>query len=273
MKNATLFAIKCLIVMALLSVCPDRASYGQQGAWGHLSGRIVVSGTIPEPAPLELSTDDKAFCVATGKSFVDQSLVVGTNGGLQNACVMMYFSPRDKARPEVHPSYDDSAKKSVEINNKNCLFEPRNLFVRTGQMLTLKNSDAIGHNCHIVTMNNEENVSLGAGLSADVRMTKSDRTPGIVKCDIHPWMKAVILVRDEPYACFTDVGGNFRIENIPAGEWTFQFWHERPGNLKGLTRDGESVVGNRGEIKVVIEDGKVTDLGELKIDIASLSGD
>jgi plastocyanin len=273
LKTGFILAIEFVVTAIFAGCCCCEPAVAQEKGWGHLTGRIVVNGTIPEPDPLVLRTDDMAFCVATGKSFVDRSLIVGADKGLQNACVMMYFARGDDNRPEVHPSYAETAKKSVEINNKECSFEPYALFVRTGQVLTLKNSDAIGHNCHIVTMGNEENVSLGAGLSADVRMELSDKVPGIVKCDIHPWMGAVILVRDEPYACFTDAEGKFRIENIPAGKWTFQFWHQRPGMLKELKRGDQPVTGRRGEIEVTIENGKATDLGELNIDVASLSGD
>lgn len=273
LKTGFVFAIELVMVTAIFAGCWGDPALAQETGWGHLTGRIVVVGALPEPDPLDLGTDDRAFCVATGKSFVDRSLMVGADGGLQNACVMMYFARGDDNRPQVHPSHAEAAKKSVEINNKDCLFEPCAVFVRTGQVLTLKNSDAIGHNCHIVTMGNEENVSLGAGLSADVRLETSDRVPGIVKCDIHPWMGAVILVRDEPYACFTDAEGKFRIENIPAGKWTFQFWHQRPGMLKDLKRGDQPVTGRRGELEVTIEDGKATDLGELSIDVASLSGD
>ncbi len=236
-----------------------------QDGWGHLTGKIIVQGAVPAPAELTIDTNDRQYCLARGESFTDRSLLVGPGAGLQNVFVMMYFGRGDETRPAVHPTLDETNTRVVELNNENCRFQPGALCLRAGQPLALKNSDAIGHNCHFVTMKNEENVSLGAGQSLELTLENADRVPGIVKCDVHPWMEALILVRDEPYMTITDEHGSFLIENIPAGEWTFQFWHKRPGFLRGLTRDGQSVVGRRGEIQVNISAGETLDLGELKV--------
>ncbi len=252
--------VACLTPMAILS-----AANAQEPGWGHLRGKIVVAGEMPVPADLKIDTADRNYCIATGQTFKNRSVIVGKEGGLRDAYVMMYFGRGDDKRPAVHPSYDDSVKKSVALNNEKCQFEPRAVFLRTGQPLEFQNSDSIGHNCHIVTMGNEENCSLGAGQTMELKLDESDRVPGIVKCDVHPWMEALLLVRDEPYVAITDKDGNFRIENIPAGEWTFQFWHQRPGFLKSLTRDGQSIVGRRGEITVTITADETTELGEMRI--------
>ncbi len=236
-----------------------------QDSWGTMAGRIVVDGEVPPPAELTLGTGDRNYCIATGVTFTDRSLLVGEQGGLQHVYVMMYFERGDDHRPAIHPSYSEAADESVTLDNRNCRFEPPAIFVRTGQPIEFQNADTIGHNCHVVTMGNEENVSLGAGQTLSLELETSDRVPGIVKCDVHPWMKALILVRDEPYVAITDDEGHFLIENIPAGEWTFQFWHARPGFLNGLTREGKSIAGRRGEMTVTINADETTDLGELVI--------
>ena len=56
-----------------------------------------------------------------------------------------------------------------------------------------------------------------------------ERLPGLVDCNIHPWMKGYLLVRDNPYMAVTGNDGSFLIANLPAGEWEFQAWHERSG--------------------------------------------
>ncbi len=235
----------------------------QDSGWGHMTGKIVVKGEIPMPEDLTLDTADRQYCEDTGQEFKSRELLVGSEGQLRDAYVMMYFGRGDRKRPEVHPSYEAETK--VVLDNVNCRFEPRALFVRTGRSITFKNSDRIGHNCHIVTMNFEDNASLGAGATTDIEVEEASRVPGIVKCDAHKWMEALVLVRDEPYAAITDADGNFKIENLPAGEWTFQFWHTKPGFLKGLQQDGKDFVGRRGEVKVTIPDGGTLDLGELTI--------
>ena len=44
-------------------------------------------------------------------------------------------------------------------------------------------------------------------------------------------MKAWIMVADHPYFAVTDENGNFKIENVPAGEYEIVFWQEKLSNL------------------------------------------
>ena len=110
-------------------------------------------------------------------------------------------------------------------------------------------------------------MSLGAGQTVELDLEEVDKIPGEIKCDAHPWMKAVLLVRDEPYVAITDAEGNFEIKNLPAGEWTFQFWHKRTGYMKTMTQDGDAFLGRRGEVKVTIPADGTLDLGDMKISI------
>jgi hypothetical protein len=80
----------------------------------------------------------------------------------------------------------------------------------------------------------------------------------------------VILVRDEPYAAVTDDKGGFLIENLPAGKWTFQFWHKKAGYLSGVSV-GKEKTGKRGEVEVEIKNGETIDFGEIVVPAASLS--
>ena len=46
-------------------------------------------------------------------------------------------------------------------------------------------------------------------------------TPGTVqvKCDVHPWMRAVVRTFNHPYFTTTDAQGHFRLE-VPEGTHT-----------------------------------------------------
>ena len=77
-------------------------------------------------------------------------------------------------------------------------------------------------------------------------------------------MDATVLVRDEPYVGISSEDGTFTVENIPAGEWKFQFWHKNAGNLRQLQVEGYEV-GRRGEIELTIADGETLDLGTMSI--------
>ncbi len=257
---SSLSAIPVVILSFNTALDPGRLN-GDDG-WGDFTGRIIVDGTVPKPADLVLDKDAD-YCRARGETFTDRSILVGENGGLQHVYVMMLLK-RGADPPKVHPSYDEGLTKKIVLNNKKCRFEPQAVFLRVGQPIELKNDDAIGHNCHITTFANEENINLGAGATVDLTLDTPDRIPGVVKCDIHTWMEALIIVRQEPYVAITDSDGKFSIKNIPEGNWTFQFWHKRVGYMRELKKDGETFLGRRGEFEVTIKPNEALDLGELR---------
>ena len=248
-----------------LAVCLTslQSLHGQQG-WGHLKGKIIVEGDVPKAKALDLSQNAEG-CFTDGKKPVSEDIIVGKNGEFKDVFVMMYLKG-DK--PAVHPSYEEQKNNSIVLDNKNCVFSPHTLFIRTGQKLELKNSDEVGHNCHSKLFNNEFNVTVPKGDSIEMNMSESERVPGSIVCDIHPWMNAVALVRDEPYVAITDKNGEFEIKNIPAGKWKFQFWHKKMNYMRKLEVP-EKKVGRRGEIEVEIEDGEVLDLGEMKVNASA----
>lgn len=260
---------KTIFVTMLLASCLScfeglATATAADQAWGSLSGKIVVEGAAPVSAPEDVANNaDKAICLVDGEVPVDDNIVVDENNGLRDVFVMMYLG-RNEDEPEYHQSYKELKNQSLSIDNVRCRFEPHALFVRTGQKLTLKNSDPVGHNCHIITFNNEHNINLPPGGSIDLVLEHGEKVPGEVKCDVHQWMDAVLMVRDNPYVAITKADGSFTIENIPAGKWKFQFWHKKVGYLKTLEVEGK-IVGRRGEVEFEISEGRSQDLGTLKL--------
>jgi hypothetical protein len=91
-----------------------------------------------------------------------------------------------------------------------------------------------------------------------------ENLPSPVSCSIHPWMRGWLLIKDHPYMGVSDADGKVVIKNLPVGKWTFQFWHERAGNLREVKRNGESVQWTRGRLEVEIKPS-LNDLGEIKL--------
>lgn len=250
-----------IFATTFIAINPTTQVVADDDGWGHLTGSFLVEGALPD-IPIESVDKDKATCLIDGKVPKDDNLVVGKDGQLRDVFVMMYFKKGDDKRPAVHPTYEAAKSEAVEIDNKDCRFVPHAVFVQTGQTFKLKNSDDVGHNCHIICFNNEENINLPSGGSVDVKMKKPEKAPGNITCDLHKWMDAVVLIRDEPYAAISDEKGEFLLENIPAGTWHFQFWHKKAGYLKQLDIAGHKV-GRRGEIEVTIKKGETLDLGKM----------
>ncbi len=254
------FSITVTLLLALSFAIRMTPAQAADDGWGNLAGSIVVEGDLPE-IPEEVIDKDKATCLVGGQAPKDDNLIVGKNGGLRDVIVMMYFQ-KDDPKPAVHPSYETAKAEPVEIDNKNCRFVPHAVFVRTGQTFKLKNTDDVGHNCHITCFNNEENINLAPGGVVEVKLNNAEKTPGNIVCDVHKWMDAVVLIRDEPYVAITDDDGKFHIDNLPAGTWNFQFWHKKAGYLRQLEVPGHKV-GRKGEIEVTIKPDETLDLGKL----------
>lgn len=260
-----------LLAAALLLGSPAAASAAQDdGEWGDLVGKIQVVGKpVPSAEKLQV-TKDLEFC---GKhDLKDESLQVSEAGGLKNVFVYLYQSRREQQTPKIHPSYDSQSTEPVTLDNVNCRFAPHVLTFRTSQPMIAKNSDEVGHNANVESRNNPGlNPQIPAGQQEKLALETPEREPVKVSCGSHAWMSAYVLAREEPYMALTDENGSFKIPKLPAGEWTFQFWHERTRAMSDLTRDGKEMTDRRGNLTVTIEAGKTTDLGTLQIKLEELT--
>jgi hypothetical protein len=63
-----------------------------------------------------------------------------------------------------------------------------------------------------------------------------------LKCDVHPWMKAFVVVSPTPYFSTTGDDGAFSITGLPAGTYTLEAWHETFGTKTAqvTVKDGET---------------------------------
>jgi hypothetical protein len=59
----------------------------------------------------------------------------------------------------------------------------------------------------------------------------------------------------------TDKDGRFSIPNLPAGKWTFQFWHEKLQFLQKVQIDGVAKTWQRGRVEITVDSGQTTDIG------------
>lgn len=250
-------SIPCrLLALAVLAAAPAAAD-----EWGTIKGKFVFKGDAPAAAELKA---DKDVEVCGKHKLLAEELVVGADRGIQNVVVFV----RDKG-VKVNPEVAAAAKaKPVELDNKDCRFEPHVVFVQTGQELVIKNSDTVGHNSNVATIKNPaSNTLIPAGGQAPVKFTVEEAIPASVTCNIHPWMKAWVVVRGNPYAAITKPDGSFEIKGVPVGEVELQLWHEKAGNLAEVAT-GKGKADKKGRIKVKVE-AAGTDLGEIAVESGS----
>jgi hypothetical protein len=193
--------------------------------WGTLKGVFKLAGGPPAAAYLS-ATKDTEVC---GAQLPNESLIVdGSTKGIANIVIF----PRKVSR--IFKSDKPAAGPEPVFDQKKCLFLSHVFAVQTKQKFLIKNSDPIGHNTNLSPPGNQAiNPLLPAGGEVTFEFTKPLIAPCEVTCSIHPWMKAYILARDNPYFAITAKDGAFEIANLPAGEdIEFAVWHElAPGKL------------------------------------------
>lgn len=231
--------------------------------WGSLKGRFVYDGTAPAQSPVNMGDNkDAPYCGEFNP--LDESLVVNSaNGGVRD--VVIYL--RDET-DKVHTDYESTASDLVLLNNEHCRFVPHICLLRTSQTLGITNKDTVGHNTKIDPFDNPPfNKTVPAKTVDDpekVNFTKQETRPTNVSCSIHPWMNAVLVIRENPYFAVTDENGEFEIKNLPGGKWSMQVWHQKAGYVDEVKIDGASVKWSKGRKDAIIDDGD-DDWGEVKL--------
>ena len=101
---------------------------------GSIVGRVVVAKFDQRPDPLPVFKN-RAFCGAT---VANETLLIGADGGLQNAALLL--RPRGREAP-LRPD-------RLVLDNQRCAFVPHLQIGVVGSELLLKNSDPILHAVH-----------------------------------------------------------------------------------------------------------------------------
>lgn len=225
--------------------------------------KVVVDGKPPALPKIDGSRD--AFCAPL--QLVSDRLVVGQGGELKNFALIL-----DAKRTKADlPKEFEVPKVKLDLDNKNCMFEPHVLVVQAGQTITVLNSDQTGHNANFSFFNNDQvNVLVPIAGKKDVTVKKDERTPIPVECNIHPWMKAYVIVTEHPFVGVSNEDGVLEIKGLPAGEVTLKAWHESTeGAMDEVVLNGKKAKWSRGNWEVTLKPG-MNDLGEIKIPASKL---
>jgi plastocyanin len=120
-------------------------------------------------------------------------------------------------------------EKHALIDQKGLLFHPHVTVIQQGTTVDFLNSDSVAHNVFwpSVSGNRKDGHNLGTWPKDQKKAFKFD-TPGVVPllCNVHPEMSGYVIVSPTPYFAETNSSGEYKIENVPDGNYKLTAWHE-----------------------------------------------
>jgi len=213
-KNLTALGVGALLLMMLPRMLHSYEEIiVKDGAT--IRGAVKLEGTLPKLPALQI-TKYKEIC----KDVPNESLSVGPGQGVRYAVVTLEGVTKGKAveKETVH-----------ELDNIKCRFSPHVQAASIGQFVLLKNSDPILHTAHALFANDQPQFNIG------LYPGRTSRKPliaaGLVKirCEVHPWMAAYIMVTEHPYHAVSDIYGEYELSDVPPGVYQLKVWHESLG--------------------------------------------
>jgi len=163
----------------------------------------------------------ESVCHRPDDPALSEDVIVNPDGSLRNVVVHVVSGLGDRVfAPPAEPA---------GMDQQGCLFIPHVMPAQVNQFVEFKNSDPAAHNVRSVsTRNRPFNVSMSTkGRSVQRFFAEPEFVK--IRCDIHAWMSAWIPVVAHPFFALTSNDGVFRIQGLPAGEYTIEAWHETLG--------------------------------------------
>lgn len=223
MKRLRTTVVGALLVTGLIvSSCFTGKSYAyteiEVTNGGAITGTVKFDGDIPPVKVLNVDKDQEV-CGHEQKSSPELIISADTKA-IKNVVVSIEGIEKGKKLT--------MASSNSALDQKDCTFLPHVLVIPTGSTVDILNSDNLMHNTHSYAIKNSpfnEGITLGGKLPKKFEF--AEIVP--IKCDVHKWMSAFIIVKDNPYFTVTDDNGSFKIDNVPPGAYKLQAWQEKLG--------------------------------------------
>ena len=207
-------------------------------AWaGTIQGHVRFAGPATEPKTLPVTTDQ----YVCGNEKDAEDLVLTPDKGIRNAVVWLKSVPPGATR--------QTSSAPASLDQKQCAFTPRVIVVPVGGTAEFLNNDRLLHNIHSQSKGNPSfNRTQPKGRAIPITFAK----PEIIRidCDLHPWMRAWVVVAEHPFYAITGASGEFALGNLPAGPYTLNVWQETLGTVTKDVTLGEA------DASVVVEMGR-----------------
>ncbi len=207
------FCLAALTLSALSPIC-----------LADITGKVTLNGKAPEMKVLT-QVEQVPDCAKMHKEPLrEETVVTDGKGDLQNVVVSIRPSAGQKVSGKAPTN-------QVVLDQKACQYVPHVVALMVNQPIVAKTSDSILHNVHTMPFsNNAQNFAMVVPSTHKMGpFTQAEAFA--VKCDVHPWMQAFIVVLDNPYFAVTGPDGSYKISSagLPDGEYELVFWQEKYG--------------------------------------------
>ena len=168
-----------------------------------------------------MGVDPKCAQLNAGTRVLQEAVVATPAGRLANVFVRL----RGTFPQTPVPS------EPVVIDQSRCVYGPRVVGLRVGQILQIRNDDELLHNVHASSAVAGNSFNIAQPLAGMVYSfaPKSEEVMVKIGCDVHRWMTAYVGVVANPYFAVSGADGTFEIGRVPAGTYTVEAWHEQLG--------------------------------------------
>ncbi len=184
-----------------------------------IKGKATLSGSPPTLAKIKMSADPICQQQHTAPVWSEE-VVANSDGTLRNVFVYVASGIPPAAAP----------KEPLVLNQEGCLYTPHVFGIQVGQPLEIRNSDSTLHNINAQPKANKKfNIAQPVKGMKTVKTFDKPELAISFKCNVHPWMVAYGHVLDHPFFGVTNASGVFTIQNLPAGTYTIEAWHEKYG--------------------------------------------
>jgi len=224
MKLRSIIFVTALLSFASLSAESKAYQAMDVADGGTIQGKAIMTGKMPFPRVYhlilfpnidmcaEIDTDDEMNRVL-------DDFKISEDGGLKDVIVTLEHVEAGKP----------FNKKPIIIDSEDCKFSPDVNVVRQGEEFKVNNLDAVMHNSQVYQAERGkiiQNLPVPPEETTDGKVTFQKKYKIFqMICGMHEFMQTWGYRVQNPYYFVTKLGGEFKIDNIPPGDYVLNAWH------------------------------------------------
>lgn len=162
-----------------------------------------------------------AIVAILASTLASAGTIAGKVSGVKGSAVVYVDTIAGKTFP--------APEKHFLMDQKGLLFQPHILVVPQGATVDFQNSDSVAHNVFWPSVGGDKKAghNLGTWPKGEKKSWKFDHAGAApLFCNVHPEMSGAVVVSPTPYYAETDKSGNYKIKDVPDGQYTVIAWGE-----------------------------------------------